>query len=169
LPNPAFTWTPDEADFDNRILTFVATDAVTSYQWQLNGGVGTQQQFTYELNEIGEYPVKLISELDGCYDSLTQFVYFRDAFSYYEITSFTPNSDGLNDRFKPYVSGVISLNYEIYNTWGELIYRGSLEDNGWDGTYQGELSPIGNYLIVLNWQDSSRKQVYTKSVVKLLR
>ncbi len=57
--------------------------------------------------------------------------------------TFTPNGDGINDRF--YVSGkgisVVTL-LQVYNRWGELVFEA---DNvpannagfGWDGTFKG--------------------------------
>lgn len=169
LPNPAFTWTPGVADFDNTIVSFTPTESATSYVWQLDGELGSQRTFTYQLSDIGEYAVTLIVELDGCFDSLTQTVIFQDAFRYYEVTSFTPNGDGLNDRYKPYISGVISINYEVYTNWGELIYKGNGEDSGWDGTYKGAPAQTGMYLVLIDWQDISKKRVFTKSVITLLR
>ena len=57
--------------------------------------------------------------------------------------TFTPNGDGVNDRF--YISGtgignIIKLS--IYNRWGELVFESqNTQANdagaGWDGTYKG--------------------------------
>ena len=169
LPDPSFTWTPEEADFDQNEITFSALDSVTSYYWELENKVGDDSVFVVELNEVGEYEVKLIVELDGCFDSLTERVYFKDAFRYYEVSSFSPNSDGLNDLYKPYVLGVKSLDYQIYNRWGQLIYVGTLEGNGWDGTYQGLPVAQGDYLVLLNYEKNNNQRIYTKSLVKVLR
>jgi len=57
--------------------------------------------------------------------------------------TFTPNGDGVNDRF--FVSGkgltLITL-LQVYNRWGELMYEvHNVQPNdpgyGWDGTYKG--------------------------------
>ena len=67
-------------------------------------------------------------------------------------SGFTPNDDGMNDLwtlgnnlFYP------SLEVEIYNRWGELLYR---DNNGyiqpWDGTYNGNPLPIGTYYYVIS-------------------
>ncbi|NJW55583.1 T9SS type B sorting domain-containing protein, partial [Salinimicrobium oceani] len=51
--------------------------------------------------------------------------------------AFSPNGDGVNDRF--FIRN-LSSNYpnhkmEIYNRWGEPVYKGKAGDNeGWDGT-----------------------------------
>lgn len=61
---------------------------------------------------------------------------------------FTPNSDGVNDRCYPILSGVRSLVYfKIYNRWGNLVFQtnDASPQNGWDGKYMGRLQPVGTY------------------------
>lgn len=62
-------------------------------------------------------------------------------------TAFTPNNDGLNDRYKPLIYEVGEMKYQIFDRWGELIYEGNEKDEGWDGTFGEELVPLGNYLV----------------------
>ena len=55
-------------------------------------------------------------------------------------TTFTPNGDGINDIVYVKGWGVKTLEtYEIYNRWGELIFKTSNIEEGWDGYYKGEL------------------------------
>lgn len=55
-------------------------------------------------------------------------------------TTFTPNGDGINDIVYVKGWGIKSLEtFEIYNRWGELIFKTSNIDEGWDGYYKGEL------------------------------
>jgi len=67
-------------------------------------------------------------------------------------TAFTPNGDGFNDTWEIediqlYPETVV----EIYNRWGELIYRSDKGyDNPWDGTYRGRDLPIDSYHFVID-------------------
>lgn len=55
-------------------------------------------------------------------------------------TTFTPNGDGVNDVVYVKGWGVKTLEtFEIYNRWGEVIYKSSNMEEGWDGYYKGEL------------------------------
>ncbi|MFH2143179.1 MAG: gliding motility-associated C-terminal domain-containing protein, partial [Bacteroidota bacterium] len=74
-------------------------------------------------------------------------------------TLFTPNGDGFNDTW--YIRGIGSypeLSIEIFNRWGDHVYTyegtGSeyLFNTGiqWDGTYNGNLLPMGSYLYILD-------------------
>jgi gliding motility-associated-like protein len=66
-------------------------------------------------------------------------------------TAFTPNDDGINDRYKPVIYGVTEMEYEIFSRWGELLYRGNATDNGWDGTYQDAPVQEDAYLIYVHY------------------
>jgi gliding motility-associated-like protein len=50
-------------------------------------------------------------------------------------TIFSPNNDGLNDQLCVLGSCVMSLEYSIYNRWGELVFRSNRQSDCWDGTF----------------------------------
>jgi gliding motility-associated-like protein len=70
----------------------------------------------------------------------------------YIPNSFTPNNDGVNDRFSIKGQGIRVVKYlGIYNRWGELVFERSnfqVDDkNGaWDGRFKGLLVPTGSYV-----------------------
>jgi gliding motility-associated-like protein len=60
--------------------------------------------------------------------------------------AFTPNGDNLNEIFRPYLYSFEELiSLAIYNRWGEKIYEGL---DGWDGTYRGNIVPMGAYVFI---------------------
>ncbi len=64
--------------------------------------------------------------------------------------AFTPNNDGINERFKPEYKGMEKILIAIYDTWGNLVYfeEGS-EIIGWDGLVKGRNTENGNYHYVI--------------------
>ena len=48
---------------------------------------------------------------------------------------FTPNGDGINDLFTPFMpySGIVRIEMEIYNRWGKRVFRTKDPDILWDG------------------------------------
>jgi len=78
----------------------------------------------------------------------------------YVPNSFTPNDNGLNDKFKPVSAD--SLNYEmiIYNRWGEIISKSTEKDCGWDGKYRQEACPQENYFYIITYLASSKDGQY---------
>ena len=51
--------------------------------------------------------------------------------------AFTPNGDGQNDLYKPYRSRFIeSINFTVYNQWGQVVYSTHDPDINWNGENQ---------------------------------
>ena len=72
--------------------------------------------------------------------------------------AFTPNDDGLNDIFT-YTSRLIeTVDFMIFNRWGELIFQSDQLEEGWDGSYGGQPAPQGTYLYKIEVTDELGKQ-----------
>ncbi|MDA9773995.1 gliding motility-associated C-terminal domain-containing protein [Saprospiraceae bacterium] len=55
---------------------------------------------------------------------------------------FSPNGDGSNDVFRVRSNFVKTMDLAVYDRWGELLFRSTDIDTGWDGTFNGsELAP----------------------------
>ena len=66
---------------------------------------------------------------------------------------FSPNQDGINDRFWPAVipDNTELVELHIFNRWGEQVYSYLTPESqgikeGWDGKYQGKLAPADVYV-----------------------
>ncbi len=75
-------------------------------------------------------------------------------------TGFSPNSDGLNDRFV--VMGTDSdLQLVVYDRWGNVVYSASAYDNQWKGqNLKGKDLPDGTYFYLLRSDNGLRYQGY---------
>lgn len=85
---------------------------------------------------------------------------------------FTPNGDGLNDRFRPVSTGYIFVRYfEIYNRYGQKVYTavGKSALEGWDGTFNGQLLDLGTYYYHINIETKEGGTIALKGDVILLR
>ncbi|TAL46980.1 MAG: gliding motility-associated C-terminal domain-containing protein [Chitinophagaceae bacterium] len=72
-------------------------------------------------------------------------------------TAFTPNSDGLNDKweitiFEEYPKATV----EVFNRWGQIVYRGFGNNyKPWDGNHEGKLALPGVYVYVVNLHNNT--------------
>ncbi|MCB0766634.1 MAG: gliding motility-associated C-terminal domain-containing protein [Flavobacteriales bacterium] len=67
---------------------------------------------------------------------------------------FTPNGDGSNDVFLPLVVGQpTDFEMEIRNRWGQVIFRSTNVNTGWDGRIQGEWAADGTYYWTVRYSD----------------
>jgi gliding motility-associated-like protein len=70
--------------------------------------------------------------------------------------AFSPNADGANDSWK-----ISSLNYypdctvNIYNRYGQAVYKSNGYQKEWDGTFNGSAIPVGTYYYIIDLKNSS--------------
>ncbi len=142
-----YSWSPVESLSDPFIFNPVATPLVTT-----------------------EYTVSAITT-EGCPLTESLKVTVIDDPLVVFPNAFTPNSDGLNDRFLPVVLGMFELeSFKVFNRWGEMVFVGTDINIGWDGTYQGKEEAIGTYVYVLSGKSlSTGKTYFLKGNVVLLR
>lgn len=68
-------------------------------------------------------------------------------------TAFTPNGDGLNDCYGIKWWGLIgSLDFSVYNRWGEKVFQTSHPNGCWDGRFKGQLQAGGVYVYQIRAQ-----------------
>lgn len=83
---------------------------------------------------------------------------------------FTPNGDGLNDRFRPLLVGYRSVRYfRIYNRYGQEMFSTTDISQSWDGRFNGQLQEIGVYYWMLGLVDRFGKDTVLKGDVTLIR
>lgn len=67
----------------------------------------------------------------------------------YELPNvFTPNGDDVNDRFGPFpYRGVRSIDLQVFNRWGQVVFTSTDPDINWSGTFMdtNEFVPDGVY------------------------
>lgn len=127
---------------------------------------------TASLNRLdtGTYALT-VSDANGCTtedsvviskDICTSYVFFP--------TGFTPNGDGINDRFKPkYSEDLTKYSVRVYNRWGEMVYESNDINEGWNGYYKGMLQPLGVYVFVSEYRFSDDKLQSAAGNVTLLK
>lgn len=102
------------------------------------------------LQSPGQYSVNFTDDY-GCVASGYIEIKSECSAKLFMPNAFTPNSDGLNDVFKPRGEWVSSFSMEIFNRWGELIHQSNGFDNGWSG----ENKPEGVYVWRIQYEDES--------------
>ncbi|MDD4672721.1 MAG: gliding motility-associated C-terminal domain-containing protein [Bacteroidales bacterium] len=99
-------------------------------------------------------PIKsiVISE-HGCKDSVMLKARILDKIKNSNV--FSPNGDGINDRWKiPYSDVMPNLEVQVFNRWGALVWsaKGSEAARGWDGkNRRGKDLSIGTYYYIISF------------------
>ena len=87
----------------------------------------------------------------------------------YIPNSFSPNDNKLNDLFYAYGTSIKTFDLQIYDRWGELIFRTNDLKLGWDGKYKGKMVEGGVYVYTVNCEWMSGAGVYRNGIVTVLR
>ncbi|HTI09449.1 MAG TPA: PKD domain-containing protein [Puia sp.] len=83
--------------------------------------------------------------------------------------AFTPGRFGQNGIVKVMGFGITHLVFRIYNRWGQMVFQSNDPDLGWNGTYQGNLQPLGVYAYTLEAEFSNGTRVNKKGDITLIR
>ncbi len=90
----------------------------------------------------------------------------------YVPNSFSPNGDGRNDWFYPFIGnegGVEGYHFSIFDRWGTQLFISAETGQGWDGTYQGEVCPQDVYVYIFEYRDVLGKAEQLIGKVTLIR
>ena len=121
----------------------------STYLW-IDNSVGP----TFTVTEEGAYRVRVSNECGSVSDDI--YVRSKDcACRVFVPNSFTPNSDGLNDAIRiTYSCDFIYFSFEIYDRWGEIVFKTNNPDVQWDGTKKGKDAPNGVYLYHIKYRST---------------
>ncbi|HYG15307.1 MAG TPA: gliding motility-associated C-terminal domain-containing protein [Bacteroidia bacterium] len=137
---------------DSQAVKLDAGKGFNEYLWTPTGD--TTQWII--VKKAGSYYV-LVNDFRGCAGE-DGTVVERRCNIYAEIpNSFTPNGDGLNDIFTPYLVNALNYTLTIYNRWGQQVFTTNGQPAGWDGTFKNETAPAGVYFYTLYYSGYSNK------------
>jgi len=84
-------------------------------------------------------------------------------------TAFTPNGDGLNDKFRPIFNGYHNFHeFRIVNRWGQTVFESANSDPQWDGSFGGVPQDMGVYYYYISY-DCGGNTIEEKGDVTLVR
>ncbi|SHK88027.1 gliding motility-associated C-terminal domain-containing protein [Chitinophaga jiangningensis] len=142
-----------------------------TYQWTPGFGLSNPNIANPVLQSVTDttYILK-VSSLQGCVGYDTMSVKFYAGPEIYIPNAFSPNGDGVNDRFRFIPVGMVSYKYfRIFNRWGQELYASTDFRIGWDGTFLGKPAPVDTYIWILSGTDLSGQEIQRKGTVTLIR
>lgn len=151
--NPPFSAGNDTVVCDGTKFTLKATPGFSNYVWQT--GAETP---TIEASHSGSFWVTAKAPND-CSVSDTVKVSNCDNLTIPNV--FTPGSDGLNDYFV--IQGIQpEAKLDVFNRWGELVFKSHSYDNTWDGNDLSE----GVYYYIYQPANGKKPAVGWVSLIK---
>lgn len=149
-------------------LTETCTDV---YSWTPTTGVDdpTIAEPIITPNSTRTYALEMSDTICTLVDSIRIIVVDPSTIQCGDIflpTAFTPNGDGLNDRFgisNPFSAGEI-LAFDIYDRWGNIVFSSNNVLDKWDGFYRGAPVNPGVFLYKLQYRCDATEELLSGSV-----
>ena len=171
IPTARFTWTPNPPQ-ENTITNFINQSlGANRYVWNFGDGVSsTLVNPSHQYNATGVYKATLYAyNIANCVDSLTQDVPIVIKPLLDVPNAFTPGRFGKNGIVKVEGFGIGTLNWKIYNRWGQVVFATSNRNQGWDGTFKGALQAMDVYTYTLDVEFTDGQKLRKTGDISLLR
>lgn len=158
---PFVNWELIQTICPDEIRTLDATQAFEAkYLW--NTGA---MESTIQIMQPGTYTVTITTECSSLVfeTKLEEADTCVTPSSFYVPNVFSPNGDNVNDEFGIILNDkypTADIHTEIFDRWGNLIYRSDEPDATWDGTFNGNAMNPGVYVyrIELSYQKEQKAQ-----------
>ena len=135
---------------NNPIL--LAGSGFVTYEWTRDGQPFPQGGQNLVVDAPGEYVVTMTTAT-GCIQTDSVRIIESCDPRVIAPNAFSPDSDPPNDGFSVFPNDFVSdFEIFIYNRWGELIFQSSTLEFKWDGTFEGQLVPLGTYPYVIRFK-----------------
>jgi len=153
-----YSWLLPELSISNDTTVSLGEDVplwvtgALNYDWQLPtylddsfsdmpNSIDPKETITYTV--VG-------TDINGCQSDATVTIKVEVDYNLKPVNLFTPNGDGVNDRF--YIGNIecySDCQLSVFNRWGLQVYSSNSYQNDWKGIFNDDPLPDGTYYYVI--------------------
>ena len=133
-------------------------------------GANTLFSHDFVADDLGENYVMVMvtNNITGCYDSVEFNIKVQGLLETANV--FSPNSDNVNDEFTFHEYAMESVDVQIFNRWGQMVYTWVGENKSWNGKgIDGSNLPEGVYFYIFQGDGVDGHYYEEKGSITLLR
>ena len=113
---------------------------------------------------------RIIAISNDSLESRSNTISVEKPYALYAPTAFSPDGDGINDYFNVVGQGLTNYTIEIYNRWGQMVFKSNDMSVKWDGNFRNKKAPAGTYVYKVNSIDfGSEIRLIKSGSVSLVR
>ncbi|MGM0649475.1 MAG: gliding motility-associated C-terminal domain-containing protein, partial [Bacteroidota bacterium] len=149
-------------EYDDGVINISVSGGTAPYKFNWSSG-----DTVPELKDIesGDYELT-ITDNNECIHTTTVYVPENSRLCIEIPNAFTPNDDGVNDRWEiKYIEEYPEAHVMVFNRWGQKLYDNRINDQSWDGTFNGEKCPTGSYTYVVDLSNEIEPFTGTVTIV----
>jgi gliding motility-associated-like protein len=171
LPDVSFSTSPQQPGGDYVITAESHSLALYNPYWTINSSdtiVG--QHFIHDFVSEGIYTVCLHAENAlACKEVSCKEVILKSDWTFYIPNSFSPNGDGKNDVFYCYGTNFSGYELQIFDRWGQLLYKSTDRSEGWDGLINGKPAKPDIYIYKVKIADEGGSEHLYRGHLSIIR
>jgi gliding motility-associated-like protein len=171
-PNPVISAGPDKTivDGDQVILEGSANNVATLAWTPATGLTGANTLTPFAKPTTTTTYTLTVKNTDGC-TSTDNAVVSVIPYCLKVMEAFTPNGDGMNDKWLVTAGGACTSNVSVtvFNRYGNTVYKNDHYQNNWDGQYNDKSLPDGTYYYSILYTLINGNMVSLKGNVTILR
>ncbi|MGB0850556.1 MAG: gliding motility-associated C-terminal domain-containing protein, partial [Bacteroidia bacterium] len=127
--------------------------------------------------DIGGYYFYQVHSINSNGDtSYSNIAYISGDGKIYAPNSFSPNGDGLNDKFRfetlfitnAKTEQYADFEFQIFNRWGQIVYQSTDLHTPWDGSYQNKIVKPGIYHYKVKFTDGKEKRYHKVGIIHVI-
>jgi gliding motility-associated-like protein len=177
IPVAEFTSVPTVISvLDSTVWFSDQSFGAVAWQWDfgdyyLDGNTSDIPNPIHTYSDTGTYVVtEVVTSEFGCTDTATKNIIVSPNSAFFVPNAFTPNRDGLNDRFFVSGDGIMESDFKlrIFDRWGRLVFFTPDLHASWDGSIAGEKAMEGVYTWVIYYMDVKYNMHKIKGFVTLI-
>lgn len=163
---------PDTTICASESIVLKATPGFSNYLWSPSYHISNMQgmQTTVFPDATTIYTVQAEKSTDCILkDSVTVSTKVCPQ-NFYIANAFSPNGDGKNETFKPYITGLLA-HYEfiVFNRWGQQVFKTTNKNEGWNGVLNAKYQNSDVFAWVCKYQFLNQPQKVQRGTVVLIR
>ena len=148
----------------NNSVTLDAENSGCSYLWSTN-----ETTQTINISASGTYSVTVTSPICGSITDNITVICDMDCGDIFVPNAFSPNKDGENELECVYGNCIKTLNFAIYDRWGEKVFETTDPKICWDGKYKGKLMNTAVFVYYLKATLINGEEINRKGNISLFR
>ena len=159
-PTPEVDAGPDRTVLEGGfiVLQAKAIGSGINYLWIPNTNINDNNIATPQVSPIDDTEYTLtVTTSEGC--TASDQVVVKVLKEPKVPNAFSPNGDGINDKwFIQFLDSYPGCTVDVFNRYGQIVFRSVGYDNPWDGTMNGKPLAVGTYYFIIN-PKNGRKQM----------
>jgi gliding motility-associated-like protein len=173
-PKASFATTPQPAEYNVPTVFHNNSTGAAHYTWFFGDGDSTDKQSAdtvihiYQSTGSFNACLKAFNQF-GCIDTTCQEVQSLINPLLDVPNAFTPGRFGENSIITVKGFGIVSMNWKIYNRYGQIVFQSNNPYQGWDGTFNGVPQPVGVYAYTLDASFEDGTKTTKKGDITLIR